>query len=162
MKSYNETRTGVFKNIGSIQLIWMEPDWFKYIPDRVEPFYFQTSDGLEICPQQFFFDGSSTPRITRVLKRFSPWYYAPVALVHDWLAETQACGNPIADLDKAIEIQQEAMKTMMEADHDFKSLLMFHASRIALRSNKARRLWNTQEEVCPVPIWRKKQRLKFG
>ena len=161
MNRFDETPTGTFHNLDRIQLVWCEPDWFEYLPDKTEPFSYSSSDGLEVVPGRFYFDGGSTPLYMRIFPKYSPWYYTPVALVHDWLAEMQACRKPLVDFDSAVRIQQEALKTMMLMDRKWQSVTIFNLSRKALRSRKARRIWDVQEDQCPVPISRKKQRLKL-
>ncbi|MCV0428907.1 MAG: hypothetical protein K5905_25925 [Roseibium sp.] len=160
MANFRKTPVGQFHHWENINLVWQEPDWFEYIPEKDNAFAYTTAEGLRIQPGRMFFDGGSTPRIARLFEKYSPWYYTPVALVHDWLAEAQACGHPVVDFDQSIKIQQEALKTMMLLNKDWRNIFVFHATRLALKSPKARRLWNTPEDVCPVPISRKKERLK--
>lgn len=161
MAKFRDTPVGRFQNVKNIRLTWCEPDWFEYVPSDTDAFAYTTSTGLTIRPGRMFFDGGSTPRFSRLFAKFSPWYYTPVALVHDWLAETQACGRPLVNFNQSVAIQQEALKTMMVENEDWKNVFVFNATRWALKSSKGRRLWNLQEDVCPVPISRKKERLKL-
>lgn len=161
MGRFNRTKAGVFLNINKIGLVWEEPDWFRYTPDIDSPFGFSRHNGETIVPKEMFFDGGSTPRLTRVFARFSPWYYTPVALIHDWLVEEQVLGNGVRTFRESIDIQQEALKTLMLLKPQTKSKTVFHLTRIALRTRRSRDMWSTPVRVGPpISIACKKDRLR--
>lgn len=160
MGRYERTSAGRFNNIGAISITWVEADWFWYAPTPAEPFSFTRNSGGTITPGEFFFDGGSTPRITRIFAKFSPWYYAPVALIHDWLMEEKVLGRSSLAFEESVAIQQEALKTMMCLEPLYKSRLVFNLTRLALRTRRSRELWATPVRCrAPVSIACKKARL---
>lgn len=120
-RTYDSLSTGQFD--GSLNLHWVSPDRFVYVPDPENPFKFTRSNGEVIQPGPMFTDGGSIPRLLRVHPDFSPMGYAPAFVIHDWLfaenSRAAALGQPY-DVKASALVLAEGIKTLMEADNSIR------------------------------------------
>ncbi|MGJ8757451.1 hypothetical protein ACSFV5_07325 [Acinetobacter sp. HC8-3S] len=121
-----------------------------------EPFFsYITSKGRVITPNSMRFNGGSIPYVMRVFKKFSPSYFMPAYLIHDWLFDRHR-ENEAPDHDftfeETAEILAEAIKTLMEIRYyepDGKTLVKLDKSEtvlyliyLAVKTPIARAIWN--------------------
>jgi Protein of unknown function (DUF1353) len=90
--TYNRTDPGKFE--GSLDVRWIKPDTFIYVPSQEDPLRFTTSDRRVIAPREMYTDGGSIPRLFWGVPGYSPWGYAPAYIIHDWLFEAHHCDVP--------------------------------------------------------------------
>ncbi len=118
-KIYDATQTGRFD--GALNLKWVAPDKFVFVPDPDQPFTFTRANGEIIQPKAMYTDGGSLPRLLQADPRFSPMRYAPAYIIHDWLHLTHnrnALANGDAgDIKLSATILAEGIKTLMEDDN---------------------------------------------
>jgi hypothetical protein len=96
---YWHTPAGHFT--GSVFVMWVgegnqsEDGNFLFVPDPRDPLIFTRanpqSHGAVIQPGIMYTDGGSIPKIAQVFNGFSPWGYAPVYMIHDWLFVGRHC-----------------------------------------------------------------------
>ncbi len=118
-KIYDSIETGRFD--GSLNLKWIAPDKFVFLPDPDQPFTFTRANGEVIQPEAMYTDGGSLPVFLRSNPGFSPMGYAPAYIIHDWLHRTHTrnareYGNP-GDIKLSAMILAEGIKTLMEEDN---------------------------------------------
>ncbi len=117
-KVYDSIETGSFD--GSLNLQWISPEKFVFIPDPERPFTFTRASGEIIQPQAMFTDVGSLPRFLTVDSDFSSMGYAPAYIIHDWLYvdHTKAAnsGDP-HDINRSALILAEGLKTLMESNN---------------------------------------------
>src|SRR5262245_17632462 len=89
---YQQTQIGKFE--GSVDVRWVKPDRFMYIPNNENPLRFRTSDQKIIVPRKMLTDGGSIPQLFWSVPGYSPWGYAPSYIIHDWLFEAHHCSIP--------------------------------------------------------------------
>lgn len=121
-----------------------------------EPFFsYVTSKGRVITPHSMKYDGGSIPYIMRAFKKFSPTYFMPAYLIHDWLFARHRL-NEAPDHDftfkETAEILAEAIKTLMEIGYyesDGKTLVKLDKSEtvlyliyLAVQTPIAEAIWN--------------------
>ncbi len=115
---YNSIETGRFR--GSLNLQWISPEKFVFIPDPERPFSFTRASGEVIQPQAMFTDLGSLPRFLTVNSDFSSSGYAPAYIIHDWLyvdhTRAASTGDP-HDIDRSALILAEGIKTLMESNN---------------------------------------------
>ncbi len=151
-KLYNNLKTGKFYNLPV--LTWNGPDTFLFTQSPHKPFKFETSSGRTIEPQTMPTDGGSIPYIFRMLKKYSPWGYAPAFIIHDWLFHAHK-NNISPDNDWAFEetadIMAECIKTLMEVGFtnvDGKLQILekeedtLYLMFLAVKSFEAKKIWN--------------------
>jgi hypothetical protein len=149
--TYRNTPEGVFS--GAIDVRWVKNDYFLFLPNKDDPFTFTRSDGRVIQPGNMYTDGGSVPRFFWGVKGFSPWSYAPVYMIHDWLFVAQHCGySPDNEFtfEQSSLILAEAMKTVMETDNSTRSYFVFDTVVAAVKTPIAKRLW--ENGTCDPPI----------
>jgi len=115
---YDSIETGNFE--GVINLQWISPEKFVFIPDPKQPFTFTRSTGEVIQPQAMFTDVGSLPRFLTIVADFSSTGYAPAYIIHDWLyvAHTKELkANQSPDTDRSALILAEGIKTLMESSN---------------------------------------------
>ena len=81
---YQTTDQGEFG--GKLEVRWIEPNNFLFIPAENDPFYFsRKKDGRRIQPKAMYTDGGSIPQLIWGVPGYSPWGYAPAYIIHDWI-----------------------------------------------------------------------------
>ncbi len=126
---WKETQKGEIK--GKLNLRWVGPDKFVFMPDKDDPFVFiRKKNGVEverIMPNlPFYTDGGSIPRAAHASKDFSPWNFGPAFIIHDWLFEMNHCalaGHEKYNHEIAAEIMAEVIKTQLLTDSNSDSWL---------------------------------------
>jgi hypothetical protein len=148
---YDTTPVGRFEGI--INLRWLEPNIFLYLPDPAEPFRFIRANGQVIEPGPMLTDGGSIPASAWWLSRFTPWTYGPAYLLHDWIFRGYVCGYFPADtfsFEDSAEIMAEAMRTQMELDANAFSEAAFYVIISSVSGPAARLVF--ENNVClPIP-----------
>lgn len=135
-RAYDEIKPGAFH--GSVDLRWVAPDKFVYIPNEKDPFYFERANGQKIIPQLMYTDGGTIPRILWNNPNYSPWGYAPAYLIHDWIFYAKPDELASAEVDDAAQILAEGIKTLMEAENGIApNPLVLHRIRQATSGNLA-------------------------
>jgi len=115
--AYDVTPVGALH--GTIDLQWIDADLFLYTPDPDDPFRLERASGEVVQPEAMVTDGGSIPRPLQVSAALSPWRFAPVYVLHDWLFQSRHCGQVPAgsySFRDTVEVMAEALKTHME-DH---------------------------------------------
>jgi hypothetical protein len=114
-RNYQQIKTGEFS--GNLQLHWIGPDKFLFVPDEEKPFEFTRANGDVIRPGVMYTDGGSVPRQFWIHPNLSPWGFAPAYIVHDWLffvRKERLPGYENLTLEETADIFTEAVKTLME------------------------------------------------
>ena len=148
---------GKFQHLDSFRLRWLEPRIFDFVPHKNNPFSFIRYNGQVITPQRLFTDGGSIPRLFRWTGQLDPWQYTPAYLLHDWLFGVHHCNtaNNITDemvtFNDSADILMEAIQTMRKEGLAPGSDVTFTLIELAVSSFVAKRLWNTEVFVCPLP-----------
>jgi len=149
--TYRRTSVGEFS--GQLDVRWIKPDRFIYMPNPDDPLRFVTSDRRAIVAGTMYTDGGSIPRLFWGVPGYSPWGYAPAYIVHDWLFAAHHCALPAyADVtfDDSARVLAEAIKTLMETDlapRDATTLWAIHA---AVQTPIAKKLWDAPDH-CDRP-----------
>ena len=150
-KSYEKTGVGQFE--GVVDVRWLEPDLFLFVPNKDNPLRFTTADGTRvIMPKAMYTDGGSIPRIFWSIPGYSPWGLAPAYIIHDWIFMTHHCGTIgyeniyFADSSR---FMGESIKTLMEKDMVPKDEALFFNVVTAVKTQIAERIWNNGE--CNLP-----------
>jgi hypothetical protein len=144
---YQNTGKGQFT--GSLDVRWVKPDQFIYIPNKDDPLRFARPNNKVIQPEKMSTDGGSVPRIFWSVKGYSPWGFAPAYIIHDWLFEAHHCklpGYQEITLDESALILAEGVKTLMEdglAPRDETTMWSIHE---AVRSPIAKAVWEAPNE----------------
>ncbi|MEM1297400.1 MAG: DUF1353 domain-containing protein [Verrucomicrobiota bacterium] len=140
-RSYEAIPTGAYH--GSVDLRWVAPDKFLYIPNETDPFYFQRANGEIIKPGLIYTDGGTIPRALWRRPVNSPWGYAPAYLIHDWIVDREVESLTRAEIQRADQILAEGIKTLMEAENDIdpdpsalRRVQRTISSRVAKRNGK--------------------------
>jgi len=148
--TYEHTGSGKFE--GGVDVRWIKPDRFMYIPES-DPIRFTTSSNRIIAPQRMYTDGGSVPRLFWGVPGYSPWGYAPAYIVHDWLFAAHHCDLPeYRDItfEQSATILAEGIKTLMvskTAPMDETTLWSIYE---AVRSPVAKSLWD-RKNACDLP-----------
>jgi hypothetical protein len=148
--AYDATETGTFS--GRLQIRWIAPDRFIYLPDPRDPLRFVTSDKHQILPGLMYTDGGSIPRLLWSAPGLSPWGYGPAYIVHDWLFAAKHCANPAygwVTFPESARLLGEAIKTLMVQKAAPESPTLMYLIVEAVRSPVAREIW--EQGACLVP-----------
>ena len=147
---YVETQAGEFR--GSLDVRWVKPDKFLYIPNKDDPLRFITSKRT-FQAEKMYTDGGSIPRLFWSVPGYSPWGYGPAYIIHDWLFEAHYCDLPdyrdISFQDSA-RLLAEGIKTLMEANVAPLDETTMWAIYEAVRSPIARDVWD-KPNSCDRP-----------
>jgi hypothetical protein len=148
---YQHTATGSFT--GKLDVRWIEPDRFIYVPNTENPLRFTTSHGIVIQPDKMYTDGGSIPRLFWNIPGYSPWGYAPAYIIHDWLFEAHHCElteyRDVSFEDSARELA-EGIKTLMESGTAPRDETTLWAIYEAVLSPVAKAVWD-QSNACDQP-----------
>lgn len=150
--TYERTESGKFE--GSLDVRWIKPDKFIYIPSKEDPLRFTTPDRKVITPQKMYTDGGSIPRLFWSVPGYSPWGYAPAYIIHDWLFEAHHCNIPEyrdVTFDRSAGILAEGIKTLMVTNSAPKDETTLWAIYEAVKTPIAKSLWD-KTESCNPPI----------
>lgn len=149
---YERTKSGKFD--GSLDVRWIKPDKFIYIPTKDDPLRFTTSDQKVIVARRMYTDGGSVPRLFWGVPGYSPWGYAPAYIIHDWLFEAHHCDIPeYRDITfgQSANILAEGIKTLMMSNTAPKDETTLWAIYEAVKTPIAKSVWD-QTESCNPPI----------
>jgi hypothetical protein len=148
--TYFSTGTGKFE--GDLDVRWIKPDRFLYLPDPDHPFRFTTSDHFVITPPKMYTDGGSIPRELWAIKDFSPWAYGPAFVIHDWLFEAHHCHTPGYEnlsFERSATILAEGIKTLMETGVAPKDEVALWLIYDGVRTPTAKALWDNPNGCRP-------------
>jgi hypothetical protein len=149
--AYQQTSTGTFA--GHLDVRWIEPDRFIYVPDSENPLRFATSQNKVIQPEKMYTDGGSIPRLFWSVPGYSPWGYAPAYIIHDWLFEAHHCElseyKDVSFEDSAI-VLAEGIKTLMESGKAPRDETTLWAIYEAVLSPVAKAVWD-KPNACERP-----------
>ncbi len=148
--AYRQTDIGDFQ--GKLDVRWVEPDRFVYVPNETDPLRFKTASGQLITPRVMYTDGGSIPRLFWGIPGYSPWGYAPAYIVHDWLFEAHHCQYPDVawvSFDDSARLLAEGVKTLMETEVAPRDETVFYSIYAAVRTPIAERLWNAPDRCNP-------------
>jgi hypothetical protein len=149
-QSYRDTASA--KLAGSLDIRWVNNDYFLFLPNKDEPFTLLRKDGTKIQPGPMYTDGGSIPRLLWGIEGYSPWGYAPAYIVHDWLFQAQHCGyepDNMYTFEDSVTVMAESLKSVMEAAREFRNYFVFDSVVSAVGSPIARRLW--EKGTCKAP-----------
>ena len=150
-KVYEDTAEGEFK--GVVQVRWIEPDLFLFVPQKDDPLRFITSNKTFVFePKTMYTDGGSIPRIFWSIPGYSPWGIAPAYIIHDWIFMAHYCD--IEDyknisFDDSSRIMGECIKTLMENEKVPKDETIFFNVVTAVKSRIAKKIWDSGK--CNLP-----------
>ena len=150
--AYDSTKTGTFT--GRLQIRWIEPDRFIYLPDPHDALTFVTSDRRQIVPGLMYTDGGSIPRLLWSAPGLSPWGYGPAYIIHDWLFAAKHCANPAytwVTFPESARALGEAIKTLMVRHLAPESPSLMYLIVEAVQSPVARDLWDNGPCLVPPP-----------
>jgi hypothetical protein len=148
--AYETSATGKFE--GAVDIRWLKPDRFLYVPNRTNPLRFTTADGRVFEPKPMYTDGGSIPRLFWSVPGYSPWAMGPAYIIHDWLFMAHHCNTPgyeQVSFDDSARIMGASIKTLMEADTVPKDETLFFNVVEAVRSPVAKRIWEKGD--CDLP-----------
>lgn len=148
---YKRTKVGTLT--GKLQVQWVEPDKFLFVPDKENPLTFIRHNNQSITPGTMYTDGGSIPRPLWAIKNYSPWGYAPAFIVHDWLFKMKRCniaGNEAYDVHVAAQIMSEVIKTLMAKNENIKeNQFVLYSMHRAVSSKVAENWWHNGK--CEQP-----------
>ena len=150
--AYESTKTGTLT--GKLQVRWIQPDRFIYLPDASDPLRFVTSDQRTIQPGIMYTDGGSIPRMLWSMPGFSPWGYGPAYIVHDWLFAAKHCADPAyawVTFEDSARALGESIKTLMEQQVAPRSASLHYLIVEAVKTPIARDLWDNGPCSIPPP-----------
>jgi hypothetical protein len=146
-------KTGVGKFEGVLEVRWLEPDKFLFVPNEKNPLRYTTADATwQIKPKPMYTDGGSIPRIFWSVPGYSPWGVAPAYIIHDWLFVAHHCnstGYENVSFSDTSRIMGESIKTLMETNIVPKDETLFFAVVAAVKTPIAESLWKNGE--CDLP-----------
>ncbi len=151
--TYDKTNTGKFE--GSLDVRWIKPNRFIYVPNVKDPLRFTTSDQNVITPKIMYTDGGSIPRLFWGVPGYSPWGYAPAYIIHDWLFEAHHCDIPDyrqISFDKSATILAECIKTLMETNIAPKDETTLWTIYEAVKSPIAKVVWEKGDSCNPPEV----------
>jgi hypothetical protein len=148
---YDDFEVGRFESLDLLNLRWIEPDWFEYMPSADMPFKFIRRNGEQVRPGRMFTDGGSIPRIAWLVETLSPWGYVPAYLVHDWEFDLHFCGQTSKSFEDVRDTMLEALKTLMVSGVVPESRLTFDIIHSGINSPIARKIWEQIPPECPLP-----------
>ena len=141
---YQTTDQGEFG--GKLEVRWIEPNSFLFIPVEKDPFYFsRKKDGRRIQPKAMYTDGGSIPQLIWGVPGYSPWGYAPAYIIHDWIFVAHHCQDPEDgdfSFQESATILSEGIKTMMENGAAPKSYFSHYTITQAVKSKIAEGYWH--------------------
>ena len=145
---YSKVKPGDLQ--GRLIVEWTEPDEFIFRPDKDYPLTFTRYNNEKLIPGIMYTDGGSIPRPLWAFRRYSPWGYAQLFIIHDWIFHMKHCQLPDNEkytVEEAAWVMSEVMKTIMEKKGIDKMTLytMFEA----VRSPMAKDVWDTGK--CEQP-----------
>lgn len=148
---YNEIGEGEFS--GVLEVRWLEPDRFLFVPNKENPLRFTTADGSRIIePGPMYTDGGSIPRIFWSVPGYSPWGLAPAYIIHDWIFDTHHCDTPGYEnitFDQSSRFMAESIKTLMETARVPKDESLFFNVVSAVETPIAETIWKNGK--CDLP-----------
>lgn len=150
---YWKTDIGEFK--GKLDVRWVEPDRFVYVPNETDPLRFTTANGQQITPRLMYTDGGSIPRLFWGVPGYSPWGYAPAYIVHDWLFQAHQCQyTDVAwvTFDDSARILAEGIKTLMENQVAPKNETVLYSIYEAVKTPIAEKLWKAPDRCNPPAL----------
>jgi hypothetical protein len=148
---YERMKVGEFK--GGLEVRWIKPDRFIYIPDENDPLRFKTWDNKLIEPKKMYTDGGSIPRFFWGVPGYSPWGYAPSYIIHDWLFVAHHCEIPDykdVSFEDSARLLAEGIKTLMETKVAPRDETTLWAIYEAVNSPVAKSLWDNPGG-CDLP-----------
>lgn len=151
---YRDTSTGIFQ--GTLDVRWIKPDRFIYMPDKDDPLRFTTADGRVLQPLAMYTDGGSIPRLFWSMPGYSPWGYAPAYIIHDWVFLAHHCRfDEYRDItfERSAQLLAEGIKTLMESGTAPREETILWSIYEAVRSPVARSLWDSAWS-CDLPAAR--------
>lgn len=149
-RTYGKTPTGTFE--GVLDVRWIKPDRFVYVPSEKEPLTFTTADRRKIVPRAMYTDGGSIPRLFWGVPGYSPWGYAPGYIVHDWLFVAHHCQDAEykdVSFEQSAALLASAIKTLMVGGTAPRDDTTLWAIYRAVKSPIARKLWD--DGTCNIP-----------
>ncbi|WP_319408742.1 DUF1353 domain-containing protein [uncultured Desulfosarcina sp.] len=157
-KTYQDTAVGKFE--GVVEVRWLEPDRFLFVPNKNNPLRFITANATHVIkPNAMYTDGGSIPRIFWSIPGYSPWGLAPAYIIHDWIFVTHHCGiagyENISFADSS-RLMGESIKTLMEENMVPKDEALFFNVVAAVKTPIAERIWDNGE--CDLPT----EQLAYG
>lgn len=147
---YKDTPTGQFE--GVVEIRWLRPDRFLFVPNPADPLRFTTAGGQVLEPKAMYTDGGSIPRIFWSVPGYSPWGIGPAYIIHDWVFTAHHCNTAGYDqvhFKDSARIMGETIKTLMESHIVPKSETVFFNVVEAVKSPIAERIWKKGE--CDLP-----------
>ena len=150
---YQNASIGKFT--GSLDVRWIKPDRFIYVPNNADPFRFVTGAKRAIVPAIMYTDGGSIPRLFWNVPGYSPWGYAPAYIIHDWLFVAHHCKDPgYSDVtfEQSATILAEGIKTLMEDGTAPKDAVTFEAVYSAVGSPIAKQIWDSNPGCVRPPV----------
>ncbi len=149
--AYDNAETGEFT--GVLEIRWLEPDRFLFVPNQTNPLRFKTAAGDRVIePKPMYTDGGSIPRIFWSIPGYSPWGLAPAYIIHDWLFVAHHCntaGYEDVSFPDSSRFMGESIKTLMETNRVPRDETLFFNVVAAVRTPIAKRLWDEGE--CDLP-----------
>lgn len=149
-RAYEHTGVGQFD--GVVEIRWLRPDRFLFVPKPDSPLRFKTADGQVLEPKAMYTDGGSIPRIFWSVPGYSPWGIGPAYIIHDWIFMAHHCGTAgyeQVDFEDSARILGESIKSLMEANIVPKDEAVFFNVVAAVKSPIAKRIW--QKGECDLP-----------
>ncbi|MFV2058353.1 MAG: hypothetical protein ACC707_17945, partial [Thiohalomonadales bacterium] len=147
---YRETNKAELK--GSLDVRWIENDYFLFLPNSDDPFTLVREDGTSINPGPMYTDGGSIPRFLWGVKGFSPWGYAPAYIIHDWVFVAHHCDyepDKKYSFNDSVTLLKESLKAVMEKNDEYRNYFVFNSMSAGANSNIAKSLW--EKGVCKTP-----------
>lgn len=148
--TYRKTPAGTLE--GDLDVRWIKPDRFVYVPSTTNPLTFTTATRRVIVPRKMYTDGGSIPRLFWNVPGYSPWGYAPGYIVHDWLFVAHHCKFPDyqdVTFEESAAVLASAIKTLMVKKTAPTDETTLWAVYRAVKSPIARKLWD--EGTCDLP-----------
>jgi hypothetical protein len=139
---------------GTLEVRWIKPDRFIYVPLAEDPLVVVMSDKRIIKPQRIYTDGGSIPRLAWGIPGFSPWGYAPAYVMHDWVFAAHHCNfdeYKSVSFDDSARYLAEAIKALMEAGVAAKDEATLLAIYAGVRTPLAKSIWDTPGCNLPEP-----------
>jgi len=149
-RAYENSQAGQFE--GVVEIRWLRPDRFLFVPNAANPLRFKTADGQVFEPKPMYTDGGSIPRIFWSVPGYSPWGIGPAYIIHDWLFTAHHCNTTGYDqvhFEDSARILGETIKTLMETHIVPKDETVFFDVVAAVKSPIAKRIW--QKGECDLP-----------
>lgn len=149
-RAYENSKTGQFE--GVVEIRWLRPDRFLFVPYPPNPLRFTTADGQVLEPKPMYTDGGSIPRIFWWVPGYSPWGIGPAYIIHDWIFMAHHCsmaGYDQVHFEDSARILGETIKTLMETQTVPKDETVWFNVVEAVKSPIANHLW--QKGECDLP-----------